>query len=399
MSRLFGPFRLYSSLAIVVLGVVGLSSPIRASPSPNPGAGMGTLLPPGWELCVLNGIGAPGTEDDVANLDAWQVVEGGSTNNTAAYNPFNTRHVTDLKGAPLPVAISSDGFPAFATWAAGCAATVATLLQPSMAPIVTALKAGAVSPPGIFLSDVDQSPWCAPSADGIPCYASQILAGELLGALLDGSSSQLRGALTSYSNTGSNLRSYEEDATLTAADQDLLAAKDKQLALTERDVSVAMGELSGATRALRRLALDDYTSDTGVRSHASLQLFDPPDERELVAQYLANTAASLLAVRYDQAEADVKTSISKRRAANASVAQATSLLDSAQAAENQALSGLEADVKSVEAGLSCAPPPLVTAAASPFGSQGSAGQVWAALQDCLAPPTQFGAPTTGSAPS
>jgi len=57
---------------------------------------------------------------------------GGSTNNTAAYNPFNVRQVTDSTGAALPAVVMSDGFPAFATWAAGCAATVAALLQPIM---------------------------------------------------------------------------------------------------------------------------------------------------------------------------------------------------------------------------------------------------------------------------
>src|ERR1700681_713677 len=302
MPRIFGHFRLPLSLAIVVLGVVGPESSVRANPSLSPAVGIGTLLPPGWELCVLQGVGASGTQDNVANLDEWQVAEGGSTNNTAAYNPFNTRQVTDSKGTPLPVVLSPDSFPAFATWAAGCAATVATLLQPSMAPIVTALKTGIVSPPGVFLSDVDQSPWCAPSADGIPCYASEVLAGQLLGALLSGSSGQLKDALTSFSDTGSDLRTYEKDASLTAADQDLLAAKDEQLAVTEHEVSVARGTLSRATRALRRLALDDYTSNAGMRSEANLQLFGPSNERDSVAQYLGNVVASLLIVHNHHTE-------------------------------------------------------------------------------------------------
>ena len=136
-----------------------------------------------------------------------------------------------------------------------------------------------------------------------------------------------------------------------------------------------------------------------MRFDATLQLFAPPDERDIVAKYLRNIADTLLTVRYDQAEAAVKTSVSKRQVADASVTQATSLLDSASAAENQALSGLGADVKNIEAGLSCTAPPLITAAASAVGSQGSAGQLWGALQACLAPPAQSGTPTTGSAPS
>ena len=58
-----------------------------------------TPLPPGWELCVLQGLNAPVTAANVTDLDQWQAAEGGSTNNTAAYNPFNTRRMTDARGA------------------------------------------------------------------------------------------------------------------------------------------------------------------------------------------------------------------------------------------------------------------------------------------------------------
>ncbi len=396
---LFSHSRLGISLAVAVLGVVGLASPVGASSSPSSGAGIGTPLPPGWELCVLQGVGASPTQDDIADLDEWQVVEGGSTNNAAAYNPFNSRQATDSTGASLPVVASPGGFPAFATWPAGCAATVAALLQPIMAPIVTALKAGDVAVPGIFLDDVDQSPWCAPSSDGIPCYTDEILAGELVQALVNGSARQLQGALTSYSDTGVDLHSYEDDASLTAADQGLLATRNVQLAETDREVSVAQGVFSTATREFRRLAVDDYTTDAPVRSDPTLQLFAPPDDEDIITEYFRSIAGSLLTSDYDQAEAAVKASIEKRQAAQASVAQATSQLDSATAAQSQALSALEADVKTIEAGMACTAPPLVTAAASSVGNQSSVGQLWAALQACLAPPAPVVASATGSAPS
>jgi len=399
MARTFGRSRLRIALGVVVLGVVGFGSPGRASPSPIPRASFGTPLPPGWELCVLQGVGAPGTPDNVANLDEWQVVEGGSTNNTAAYNPFNTRQDTDSKGSPLPVVATSGGFPAFATWVAGCASTVAALLQPSMAPIVAALQVGNVSVPGIFLADVDQSPWCAPSGDGIPCYASEILAGELVEALLNGSSGQLQGALASYSDTGADLRAYEEDASATSIDQDLFTTRNQQLAMAEHEVTVAQEIASKATGDFRRLAIDDYTGDRLLRSDPTFHLFAPADDQDIVSQYFRDIAASLLTVRYDQAEAAVKSSVTKRQAANASVVQVTSLLVSAEAAETQALSGLETNAKTIEAGLACTPPPLITAAASPAESQSSAGQLWTALQDCLIPPVQPGTPITASAPS
>jgi hypothetical protein len=385
-ARTFGHIRLGISLAIVVFGVVGLDPSVDANPAPNPGAGTGTPLPSGWETCVLEGVGASVTPNAVADLDDWQVVEGGSTNNTASYNPFNALQVTDSSGTPLPAVMSSNGFPAFTTWADGCAATVAALLQPSMAPIVTALKAGGVSVPGVFLFDVDQSPWCAPSADGIPCYASQVLAGEIVEALLKGSSGRLKGSLTSYSGTGADLHTYEEAAYVTASDQDLVATKNALLTEADQGVSVAQAALWGATRSLRRLALEDYTNGAASRFESSLVMLGSPDEQDTIGQYLLTIAASRLTDNYDHAGATFKATVSKRQAADASVAQATSLLDSAEAAESQALSGLEVDAKNIEAGFACTAPPVITAAASPVDNLDSAGQLWQALQACLAPP-------------
>jgi hypothetical protein len=399
MTRTFGLLRLGVSLAIVMLGAVGFATSVRASPPPNAVAVTGTPLPPGWEQCILEGIGASPTPEDVANLDEWQVVEGGSTNNAAAYNPFNVRQVTDSSGAPLPAVMTSGGFPAFPTWPDGCAATVATLLQPSMVPIVTALRAGNIAVPGIFLYDVDQSPWCAPSADGIPCYASEILAGEIVETLVSGSSGQLKGSLTSYSNTGSDLKSYEEDAYVTASEQNVVAAKNAMLVSAQQAVTAARGTLARATSALRRLALDDYTDDAASRFESSLPLLGSPDQRDTIGQFFRGIAASLLTDHWDEARAGVKASISKRRAAQASLAQATAVLDATQNIESQALSGLEADAKGIEAGLACPAPPLVTAAASPVDSQDGAAQLWGTLQDCLAPTLQLVSPTDVAATS
>lgn len=387
MTRTFGHVRMGIALIVVVLSVVGVAPSTGATPPPNPGPGQGsgTALPLGWEDCVLEGVSASVTLDNVADLDEWQVVEGGSTNNSAAYNPFNARQVTDSKGAPLAAVMSSDGFPAFTTWADGCAATVAALLQPSMAPIVSALVAGDVSVPAVFLFDVDQSPWCAPSQGGIPCYANQILAGEIVEALLKGRSGQLHGSLTSFSNTGADLRSYQADASLTALDQERLASKNAQLAVSDRNVLVADKALSRATRALRRLALEDYTSSAASRFESSVPMLGSPDQRDTIGQYYLGIAAARLTESYDFAEKTVRIAVSKRRGAQASVTQMTSLLDSADATETQALAGLEVDAQSIEAGLACTAPPVTTASASPVGTQGGAGQVWQALQGCLAP--------------
>ena len=181
-----------------------------------------TALPPGWELCILAGLTAPVTPANVADLDAWQAAEGGSTNNSAAYNPYNTRRTTDVFGLTLPSVDSGNGFPAFGSWLDGCAATVATLFQGNMAPITAALRAGTVAPPGAFLATVDQSQWCAPSADGTPCYANQILGatGTLASALLQSSS-----ALDVYGNVKSDLHTYQQDVTTISTDQEVLTAR------------------------------------------------------------------------------------------------------------------------------------------------------------------------------
>lgn len=386
MARLFRLGRLGLSIALVGLGAAALGPPAGAS-APPPGPGVGTGLPPGWELCILEGIGAPATQDNVANLDEWQDAEGGSTNNSAAYDPFNTRRMTDSNNGPLPAVISSNGFPAFATWAAGCAATVATLLQPNMAPIVEALKAGDVSTPGAFLLDVDRSQWCAPSPNGIPCYASQILSGDstLADAQLAPGSGQLEDALTIFSTTTADIRAFDQDVTVIAADQSLLAEQTQQLALADDELSVARWKLSAAERALRKLALYDYMNSGALNSDANLHLFEPATEKGVIAQVYGEVATSAMVDHNHRAEAAVKTLDSHRLAVATAVAHATSVLDSDEVAGSQALSRLDGDVSTVEAGGACTGISPVAASESSLGSQESASQTWVvALQVCLA---------------
>jgi len=387
-----------TSFAMLGLGVV-IEAPAGAVPAPKASIVVGTPLPTGWEACVLDGVDAPSTADNVADLDQWQVAEGGSTNNAAAYNPFNTRQVTDPTGAPLPADISTQGFPAFSTWAAGCAATVATLLRPDMVPIVTALQAGNVSPPGIFLSDVDQTPWCAPSVDGIPCYASEVLAGELVLALLTGGSGPLSDALTGYSDTSTDLSDYQAAAYVNATDQGVLTTKTQQLTLAESQVSAARRTLAAKASALRRLAIDDYVNGQTVSSNMKVLLFEPEGDHDALTQFFRGVAGNLLVGDYDQAKATVRTSVKRRLAASESVSQARSVLASAQAAENQDLSQLQGDAKSIETAKACTAPPVITPAASSVGGPETPSQLWDTLQDCLAPTPVESQPPPGPLPS
>jgi hypothetical protein len=393
MTRLIG-----TSLALVGLGVVCLDAPIGATTAPSPAPVAGTPLPSGWELCILQGVGASVTDDDVADLDEWQVAEGGSTNNAAAYNPFNTHQVTDSSGTPLPAHATSNGPPAFTTWAAGCAATVATLLTPAMAPIVTALQAGDVTPPGIFLADVDETPWCAPSVAGIPCYANEVLAGELVGTLLNGSTGPINDALTAYSATSSDLSAFVEAASVTAADQAVVATKTQQLAVAETEVSATQRTFAAANLALRRLAINDYTTGRMLSDAATFQLSGPPDEQGMISRYFRGIAVNLLVGQFDEAEAAAKTALALRATATAAVAQATTVLDAASAAQTQDLSQLEGDVKSIETARSCPAPPVVTPTASPAVGGGSPSQLWQQLQGCLAPTPTPPAQVSATAP-
>ena len=95
MTRIIRTLGLALALAAAGLGgsVVAWTAGSTAAASTS-----NTPLPPGWELCVLQGLTAPLTPANVTDLDAWQAAEGGSTNNTAAFNPFNTQRTTDLTG-------------------------------------------------------------------------------------------------------------------------------------------------------------------------------------------------------------------------------------------------------------------------------------------------------------
>jgi hypothetical protein len=363
-----------------------------------------TPLPPGWELCVLQGVTAPATAQNVADLDEWQAAEGGSTNNTAAYNPFNTRRMTDATGAPIPGVVSANGFPAFATWQAGCTATVTTLFQPNMWPITAALRAGTVAPPGAFLAVVDQSAWCAPSADGVPCYANAVLgvAGGLPGVLAHSS------ALDVYGNVTSDLHDYQHAVAAVVADQGVMATRTQQLAAVESQVSAAQTRSAAASLALRQFAVDEYVS-SGLYSSASLSNLgkgvnpqSPQDADGVVAQqYLSITAADLLE-REKVAAAAVKASLARRDDAARAVSQAAFTLASDNDTERRSLTKMVADVATLQTAGACTTVAItapVPTGAAPTGSTTTTTTVPSTPTTVPAgisatPPTAPTAPTT-----
>jgi hypothetical protein len=337
-------------------------------------SGSDTPLPPGWELCVLQGLTAPLTPANLTDLDAWQAAEGGSTNNSAAYNPFNTLRTTDATGAPIPGVTSANGFPAFANWQGGCAATVATLDQPNMWVITAALQGGNVSPAAAFLAVVDQSQWCAPSAGGLPCYASSVLglAGNLP-AVLPASS-----ALNVYGDVLSDLHAYQQDIAAQTADEGVLTQRDLDLASTDSAVTAARGQFGAASRALRGFAINEYVS-SGLYSGAPLVTSSntepitpstPKDSDGVVVQQYLGVAAANLITRDSQAEGTVKGAEQQRDDAAKAVSQAAVTLASDEAAENRDLTQLVQDVAALERAGACTTV-TITAPAPAAGTSGS----------------------------
>ncbi len=306
--------RIFRSVGFVLaLATAGLGTSAFASISGGAGAAQAsafTPLPPGWELCVLEGTGAPATAANVADLDEWQAAEGGSTNNTAAFNPFNTLRMTDVTGTAIPGVGSANGFPAFPTWAAGCSATVATLFQPNMWVITAALRAGNVTPSTAFLAVVDQSSWCAPSPGGVPCYvdAMESTPGSLALAIPASS------ALDVYGNVQSDLLSYQQSIAAVAADQNTVAVRSLALAAAESNVATAEDHFGSASHALQGFAINEYVS-SGLYSSAPLvstggsQPLTPSTPKSsdgVVAQQYLHVAASNLISQNDAAAEAVK---------------------------------------------------------------------------------------------
>jgi hypothetical protein len=370
MTRIFRSVTFVLALATAGLGVGALAWTSGGTAAAQSGGF--TPLPPGWELCVLEGVSAPASANNVADLDEWQAAEGGSTNNTAAFNPFNTGRMTDVTGAAIPGTVSGNGFPAFPTWAAGCAATVATLSQPNMWVITAALRAGNVAPPAAYLAVVDQSSWCAPSSTGVPCYVNAIVTtpGSLDLAVPASS------ALDVYGNVNSDLLSYQQSIATVTADQNTLGLRDLALAAAESKVAAAREQSSAASHKLQGFAVSEYVSSglysgAPLVSNGSTQPLTPTTPKDsdgvVVQQYLFVAASNLIS-QNNAAEEAVKGSEADRSDASKALAQAAVTLTSDDAAENRDLTQLMQDVATLERAGACAtvtitPPPASQAAA------------------------------------
>jgi hypothetical protein len=344
-----------SASALVCIGASALLS--------SPPADGTTALPAGWELCILQGMSAPATQANVSDLDEWQLAEGGSTNNSNAYNPFNTRRTTDANNAPLPETMTSNGFPAFANWLAGCSATTATLFQPNMWSITAALRAGDVAPPQAFLATVDQSQWCAPS-NGTPCYESAILgvAGTIATAVLTGSS-----ALAVYGNVQNDVHAYQLSVLTVSGDQNALAARNQDLAAALSVDGATHSALASADQALQHFAVDEYVS-SGLYVSTSIPTgqgpsnpFGPQNADGVVAHQYESIAAGDLVTRDQVALTAYHAARNHVHDTSKAVAAAMSKLAWDDAAQTRSLSKLVADVATMQTAGACTAIALTTA--------------------------------------
>jgi hypothetical protein len=404
MTRILRSVAFVLALTTVSLGAGALAWTSGGTASATSSGSAFTPLPAGWELCVLEGVTAPATPANVADLDEWQAAEGGSTNNTAAFNPFNTMRTTDATNAAIPGVSSANGFPAFPTWAAGCAATVGTLFQPNMWVITAALRAGNVTPAAAFLAVVDQSSWCAPSADGLPCYvnAMESTPGSLA---LDIPASS---ALDVYGNVNTDLDSYQKSIAAVTADENVLALRNLALAASETQVAQARDKLGATSRALQGFAISEYVN-SGLYSGAPLvgsgatQPLTPNTPRSadgVVAQQYLGVAATNLITHNDAATGAFKGSEHQRGDAAKALARAALALTSDETAESRNLAQLITDVATLEHAGACAtvtitPPPSSTTVAA--GSSTTSTTSGPATTTTTVPPTTTSttvAPTT-----
>ncbi|HSZ37016.1 MAG TPA: hypothetical protein VK773_07990 [Acidimicrobiales bacterium] len=392
--------RLLLAAATAALGVCAVTT--AAGGSLRDASTVDTPLPAGWELCILQGVGAPATQANVADLDEWQLAEGGSTNNSAAYNPFNTARTTDVNNTPLPLTNSANGFPAFTDWIAGCAATVATITQTNMTPVAAGLLAGNVSPPPAFLAVVDQSPWCAPSADGTPCYADMIggTTGDLAKAVLSASS-----ALNVYGNVRTDLHGYQDSVTADDLAQLAVASAKQQVSAAQSVLSTARSRASSAETALRQFAVNEYVTSglyesSGLVSGSNGNPDGTQSQNGVVAHQYATVVASDLLAQTHTAAAAVKAAAAQRNVVEKALQQDVSALTWDNTIESRSLVRLVADVTTLQKAGACTtavitnPTPAASTPAGPSGSGVSGGSGGSSTSGGSTPSS-----TSGSSPT
>jgi hypothetical protein len=300
--------------------------------------------------------------------------------------------------------MTSNGFPAFANWLAGCSATTATLFQPNMWSITAALRSGNVAPPQAFLATVDQSQWCAPSADGTPCYETAILgvAGTIATAVLTGSS-----ALAVYGNVQNDVHAYQLSVLTVSSDQNALAARNQDLAAALNVDQATHSALEAADQALQRFAVDEYVS-SGLYVSTSIPTgqgpvspFGPQNADGVVAHQYESIAAGDLVTRDQAALTAYHTARDHVHDTSKAVAAAMTKLAWDGAAQTRSLAKLVTDVATMQTAGACTAIALTTGpiGTPTTGGQGSAPTATTATTVPATTTTTTTAPVASAAPT
>ncbi|HAM01657.1 MAG TPA: hypothetical protein DCQ30_05440 [Acidimicrobiaceae bacterium] len=376
--------------AVLVIGILGSLAGVVPSAATTFTPQVGVPLPAAWEICVLQSVGAPVTQANVAALDLWQVAEGGSTDNANSYNPYNTKRFTDTTGAQLPSTPMPNGFPAFANWPAGCSATAATILQPNMANIHAWLVAGNIPSPSAFLSIVDTTPWCAPD-NGVPCYALLIAANVQAPAQSP--------AMTMISTSNNDVTAYAQAVAQATSLSATLASQRQELVDAENTVIADQRTADAAQAKLRELAIYDYTSNSSLDRVANLTQFEAETQTDQLTKFYEQLDTSDQVTVFAQAQATLGQAVAHRGDVANAVAQTTSALGDTQNTEATDLAHIGNDIAGIVGAGGC--PGLPQAQTVSAGSNDAAASV-AALHGCVTalttPPTTSPPPGTPPVP-
>jgi hypothetical protein len=269
--------------------------------------------------------------------------------------------------------------------------------------ITAALRAGNVSPPAAFLAVVDQSAWCAPSPGGVPCYVNAMLspAGGLTLAVPASS------ALNVYGNVTTDLQSYQQSISTVTTDQNVVAQRDLELAVSENQVASARDKFGAASRALKGFAISEYVN-SGLYSGAplvssggaqALTSTTPQDSDGVVAEQYLGVAATNLITHNNAAAGAFKGSEQHRGDAAKALSEAALTLTSDEAAQTRDLEQLIKDVATLEHAGACATVTIALPASS--DSSGTAATtttttIPSTTTTTMVPPTTTTVPPTTS---
>lgn len=331
--------------------------------------GGGGSLPEAWELCILENLGAPVNAADVGDLEVWQVAEGGSTANANTFNPFNTKRATDAAGNPLPAVMVGAGFPAFASWPAGCSATTATILQPNMAAIDASLSTGGQPVPSAFLATVDQTPWCAPD-NGQPCYGAFMSLG-----IAPGDPTR---ALSLLSDSANAVSAYGHDVSQIASLEGTLSEQQSELVAAQQAVAAAQQAEQDAHTALEQLAVYDYTSNPSLDRIASLDQFETPTQTQQLSQFYERVDLTWQVRHLQDAQAVVRAAVAHTASVASAIGATRSSLASTEADQVHWVSKIASDVGILHNAGACPAVPAI-----PTGQPAAAGPPVGDLAACL----------------